>query len=712
MSRPAELLAPNRQLLFPRFETYRLHSIDPDTDLQAFKLPGDGATQSRVGYGEQQLGFKEVRARIAWDHLDTAGSRGAYVDKDWNVVAFELDVSPERTRSADQQDTLAPRFAQVASLPTPISSGHAEYPRALPLSQTAWAVSTGSGSLYVLRVSEPGSELAGEFIARYDLVLEGGQTPFILYAAHHEGGDAFRLLLARAVVEPMSDSSKYTPRVANFELVEVGIDISHSNGVDDSPELLQPQWALTGGDLPYWASWTEGGWLVLCEEPFGEKQQEEEKKPETAAQRAQRLREAKLAKLGLGANIASRDPFEQDDGYGEAVDQEADEEAMDVDTPKEYPFRWTQDTTSVTITVPLPAGTTSKDINVKITPDMLGISIQSDSLTPALSSFVSKPAHSFWNGIVVDESTWTYDATKAELDIELQKQGEDGMRWPSVFVPSSDDEDDAEDVPETFAASTLDAIRKSFSSVQTRTSEEPHGNQPAIPALLREEMDFDLDDGADYGEGEDGAFAHPSGASTVGRTVLFGHIVPNAEGGVPTVSWPRQPAQVLSLPVTSQGPELPSAAGVIVKTAVDGLVFAPSTDPARAPWVHLGTNPALAFVMSSKRDLRLVRHVTRASRTAGGSDSTTSQERQATGDTATTVFALESGTGVGNGNAYIYYPPPTGGDGTAALQGVVSVSGGDRGALLGVGSVRVPGRDEDVVVALCEHALVVLGGVF
>jgi hypothetical protein len=66
---------------------------------------------------------------------------------------------------------------------------------------------------------------------------------------------------------------------------------------------------------------------------------------------------------------------------------------------------------------------------------------------------------------------------------------------------------------------------------------------------------------------------------------------------------------------------------------------------------------------------------------------------------------------VGNGNAYIYYPPPTGGDGTAALQGVVSVCGGDRGALLGVGSVRVPGRDEDVVVALCEHALVVLGGV-
>lgn len=92
-SRPGELFQPDRSRLYPRFETYRLHSLDPDSDVRGFKLPGSGATQSRVGYGEQQLGFKEVRARIAWDHLDAAGARGAYVDKDWNVVGFELGVS-------------------------------------------------------------------------------------------------------------------------------------------------------------------------------------------------------------------------------------------------------------------------------------------------------------------------------------------------------------------------------------------------------------------------------------------------------------------------------------------------------------------------------------------------------------------------------------------------------------------------------------------
>lgn len=95
MSRPGELLASDRSLLLPNFETYKLHSLDPDTDVRGFALPGAGATQSRVGHSAQQLGFKEVRARIAHDHLDTSGGRGVYVDVDWNVVGFELNVSCE-----------------------------------------------------------------------------------------------------------------------------------------------------------------------------------------------------------------------------------------------------------------------------------------------------------------------------------------------------------------------------------------------------------------------------------------------------------------------------------------------------------------------------------------------------------------------------------------------------------------------------------------
>jgi hypothetical protein len=71
----------------------------------------------------------------------------------------------------------------------------------------------------------------------------------------------------------------------------------------------------------------------------------------------------------------------------------------------------------------------------------------------------------------------------------------------------------------------------------------------------------------------------------------------------------------------------------------------------------------------------------------------------------TTVLAFDAG-GMASGNVYVYYPPV---NKTTGKQGVVQVSGGDRGALLGVGEVEVGGRR--VVVALCEHKLVVLIGV-
>jgi hypothetical protein len=96
MSRPAELLASDRERLYPHFETYRLRPLDPDTDVQAYPLPGP-ATASRVSYNSQQLGFREVRARIAWDHLDAQGRTGVYVDTEWNVVEFQLNVCPPET---------------------------------------------------------------------------------------------------------------------------------------------------------------------------------------------------------------------------------------------------------------------------------------------------------------------------------------------------------------------------------------------------------------------------------------------------------------------------------------------------------------------------------------------------------------------------------------------------------------------------------------
>ena len=56
--------------------------------------PYQDQEQLRVGYNQHHLSFKEVRARISWDHLAiNEGGRGIYVDAEWAVVGFTLDVS-------------------------------------------------------------------------------------------------------------------------------------------------------------------------------------------------------------------------------------------------------------------------------------------------------------------------------------------------------------------------------------------------------------------------------------------------------------------------------------------------------------------------------------------------------------------------------------------------------------------------------------------
>lgn len=116
----SHLFSTDRSLLYPQFETYRLRSLDPDSDLSSYHLPGAGATQSRVGFHQHHLSFNEVRARIAWDHLAVGdGGRGVYIDAEWNVVGFQLDV---RLVCRASPIRLVTRNRKISSRASPLSS--------------------------------------------------------------------------------------------------------------------------------------------------------------------------------------------------------------------------------------------------------------------------------------------------------------------------------------------------------------------------------------------------------------------------------------------------------------------------------------------------------------------------------------------------------------------------------------------------------------
>lgn len=76
---------PNRALLNPKFEGYKLNAIDQDDVLARFPLP-HAVSQSTTA-GKSPLSFQEVQSRIRHNHL-ALGSEGrsAYIDSKLRVI--------------------------------------------------------------------------------------------------------------------------------------------------------------------------------------------------------------------------------------------------------------------------------------------------------------------------------------------------------------------------------------------------------------------------------------------------------------------------------------------------------------------------------------------------------------------------------------------------------------------------------------------------
>lgn len=87
----SSLFNPDRSLLNPKFEGYKLDPLEQEGHVHTYPLPGDGATQSTVS---SRLGsFKEVQSRIAFNHIAPGywPNQAGYVDKCGNFVIVTYD---------------------------------------------------------------------------------------------------------------------------------------------------------------------------------------------------------------------------------------------------------------------------------------------------------------------------------------------------------------------------------------------------------------------------------------------------------------------------------------------------------------------------------------------------------------------------------------------------------------------------------------------
>ncbi|GAA5915814.1 hypothetical protein JCM6882_006108 [Rhodosporidiobolus microsporus] len=760
MSRPAAdtlSFTPTHTLLNPRFESYKLSAPSPSlsSDLvsRSFALPTPFETPHLPEHA--RLSYSEVSARARHNHL-AAGRKGEvlWVDgKEGEVWAVEVD-----------KKTAQPTFHSLGKLPPlPTSTNPStappavpEYPTALPLAPHLWAISSGRGTLHLLRVdtSSSPSGWTSTVEASFELRDEEGEgevTPFrlhavnVLPAAEGTAGEAI-VLLSKVVKSSTSSSSSSDPASTaafdstpssssttsaqaktrlklashtSFEFLSCRLSLSPSS----VPQRLSVDWRLQADDLPAFVEFDAqagrycvGAGAVL--------------KPVVPAAAAPESQSAGEREQAAGA-------MDLDDGVEAEPSAAAAEEKKAATGPKPPPFSWLQDGDSLTVAFPIPSDTPTSSIRITFSRQYLSLFVASPRAAASTSSpFASelpKLSHKkLWGDIDPHTSVWTFDreaegrnSTFGLLTLHLEK-AHAGTKWPDVFAPTASTaareasetkgegakivevsaEEEYENVPETVDPSELAAVAEKMEQwaqgiVQSSSAlggGAAEGLGSGLPSsLVGDEMDVEVD-------GESG------------RPVVVNWVegAATAEKKAVEVVTPHRtiPYSLLStaLPLssTSTSPLSSSDPTITIKHDVDALLFSPPSSIPPSPtyaWQHLATLPALAFVLATKRDTRFVYHLR---------SSTSPALLQSAG----VVLAFDApaiipgpsspaSAGKGGGNLFVYVSPPAGSKAQTGRSMVLRVGSGVGGAVVGAVGVELEGGEVAVVV-LCERELVVM----
>ncbi|OSX59845.1 hypothetical protein POSPLADRAFT_1172109 [Postia placenta MAD-698-R-SB12] len=646
---------PNRALLNPKFEGYKLSPLDQEQVVSHHALQYK-PSQTNVS-GRSHVTFQEVQSRISHNHLAVSSQNGRliYFDEEQRVISVGLDKA-----------ALEPSFETLYELPKQVlspdvASPQREYPSAAFLDTTSLFVSDGHGYLYALQLSDGGpallqgvyelkippaygsSEGTVPFRVHQAVIVDPQTALVILSAKHYTGGTVS--------AESNGSTEKHSRHTVEFDIWAARFPLPLPPA-QERPLALDVLWHRRGADVPAYTAYDATRQLF------------------------------KLVGSSAYHSInASPAPSYEPSADELAPIPRAGENVDSSQPPKPPPYSWTQTSDSVTVAIPLPSSTRTEDIKIAFTPRALTMLVRPDPTTETETGPGRPPRfdmRTLWDGIQPSTSMWTWDRAAERrfgiLTLHLDKAHE-GTRWSQVFAAApvrasseaSDGADDNGEIPETLDPSELWAIREALEKYTAAlrdgqdTSGLGLGN--GVPSLAKDEVDDELD-------------------ANVGRTVCVTWV--GAHGSqLPNTQIGDAPIHLLSTPLPGTSPMQPPS--LVVKNGLDGVLY--SLDEAKGPedqptWKHTSTYSALSFVLASKQDARFTHHVS-----------------------STAVLAFESGSKDLNGNVYIYRGASP--KDKWAKQAIIQVGGRTAGPLLGVAAIRV--EDEKIVIAcLCEDELVIL----
>ncbi|WVR06102.1 hypothetical protein IAU60_003131 [Kwoniella sp. DSM 27419] len=164
----------------------------------------------------------------------------------------------------------------------------------------------------------------------------------------------------------------------------------------------------------------------------------------------------------------------------EQAAHDASQRQREKDEQAALPYSWTQDLSTVTVTVPLPKGTRGKDLAVTMGKKKLKVQLKS-ATEPILEG-------ELFNDIIADDSSWTID--DATLNIELEKLSAhiaSHQWWPHVLThhPKIDT---TKIQPENSKLSDLDSETRGMVEKMMYDNQQKAMGKPTSDELKKMEM--------------------------------------------------------------------------------------------------------------------------------------------------------------------------------------------------------------------------------
>merc|ERR1711939_893232 len=159
----------------------------------------------------------------------------------------------------------------------------------------------------------------------------------------------------------------------------------------------------------------------------------------------------------------------------EPVLEEGEQQRVDAEHAA-LPYRWRQTLQDLSISVPVPQGTRSRDLQVSLMRSKLSVGLKGKD--PILHGELFKD-------IRVDDSTWTLEDAK-EVSIQLEKQDQQAW-WPHV-VTSAPRIDTTKIQPENSQLSDLDPETRAMVEKMMFDNQQKQLGKPTSDDLQKAEM--------------------------------------------------------------------------------------------------------------------------------------------------------------------------------------------------------------------------------